>query len=260
MKLARRTPRLLGLAAAFVVAASAASAVPIGWSADGNADTFTPNGVVTSIPGISTYYYVSTAGGPTGVGQLPGIGGTNGSTLTSPVFAVNAGSKLEFNFNYVTSDGAGYADYAWAQVIDALDPTETILLFTARTTPGGDTVPGFDLPDLGEGVSLEPESTPIIDGGPMWAQLGENSGSCFSTGCGYTDWIKATYEFAEAGQFRLQFGVSNWDDEIYHSGMAMAGTTIDGVPIDPIPLPAAGWLLLGGLGALMAVRRRQKAA
>ena len=29
-------------------------------------------------------------------------------------------------------------------------------------------------------------------------------------------------------------------------------------PIDPIPLPAAGWLLLGGLGGLAAMKRRRK--
>ena len=260
MKPSRKTPKLLGLAAAFMMVASTASALPIGWSAEGNADLFTPNGVVTSLPGVSTYYYVSTAGGPTGVGQLPGIGGTNGSTLTSPIFAANMGSQLEFNFNYVTSDGAGFADYAWAQVVNAADPTETILLFTARTTPGGDTVPGFGLPPIDPGVTLEPPSTPIIPGGPLWAQLGGSSGSCYSTGCGYTGWVKATYEFAQAGNFQLQFGVSNFLDQIYHSGMAISGTTIDGVPIDPIPLPAAGWLLLGGMGALIAVRRRKKTA
>lgn len=31
------------------------------------------------------------------------------------------------------------------------------------------------------------------------------------------------------------------------------------VRIDPIPLPAAGWLLLGGLGGLAAMKRRKKA-
>lgn len=38
------------------------------------------------------------------------------------------------------------------------------------------------------------------------------------------------------------------------------GSVTPGQPMAPIPLPAAGWLLVGGLGALAAVRRRKQAA
>ncbi len=264
MKLASDSPRLLGITVAFVMAASGATALPIGWSAVGDAGTFTPNGVVSSLPEISTYYYVSTANGIDGVGALAGAGGdgipTNGSTLISPVFSAAVGSSLGFKFNYVTSDDAIFADYAWAQVINVDDPSGSLLLFTARSTLGGDTVPGFSMPALAEGLTLDPPATPIIPGGPLWDQLGEDSGECWFTGCGYTGWINGTYEFTQAGNFRLQFGVTNWNDSFFHSGMAIAGTTIDGVPIAVIPLPAAGWLLLGGLGALAVVRRRRSAA
>lgn len=258
--------RVSALAFLFGSAASMAAATTV----VGNGGTFTPNGVVTALPGISTYYYVSTAGGISGVGALPGVGGSgdpsNGSTLTLPAFSVSPGAILAFNFNYVTSDGAGFADYAWAQLIAPDDPSFALLLFTARTTPDGNTVPGFGMPALGEGVVLDPAETPIIPGAPSWAQLGGDSGSCFggpSGGCGYTGWIEASYEFAEAGTFALQFGVTNWNDTMFQSGMAVAGTTIDGVPVDPvapIPLPAAGWMLLGGLGAMAALRRRRKPA
>lgn len=35
---------------------------------------------------------------------------------------------------------------------------------------------------------------------------------------------------------------------------------VNAITVAPVPLPAGAWLLLGGLGALVAVRRKQKAA
>ncbi len=96
---------------------------------------------------------------------------TNGSYLTSPTFAANAGAALEFYFNYITSDGDEYIEYAWAELIDTSDDSSTIL-FTARTTASGDTVPGNGLPGLAPGVTLTPASTPIIPGGPDWSPSG----------------------------------------------------------------------------------------
>jgi hypothetical protein len=37
------------------------------------------------------------------------------------------------------------------------------------------------------------------------------------------------------------------------------GFTFDGAAVNVVPLPAAGWMLIAGLGGLMALRRRQKA-
>ena len=80
----------------------------------GACGTLGANGVVIAPPSGGTYTYVTTEGGVSGAGQLPGEGGTNGSLYTTSAFGAAAGDDLEFWFNYVTSDGSGYADYAWA--------------------------------------------------------------------------------------------------------------------------------------------------
>jgi hypothetical protein len=43
-------------------------------------------------------------------------------------------------------------------------------------------------------------------------------------------------------------------------GAALVSITVDDPTLAPIPLPAAAWLLMGGLGALGAVARRKRAA
>lgn len=245
--------------------------IPTGWIANGTAGTGTADGDVVAAPTVSGgYTYVSTSGGTNGVGALAGVGGdgtpTNGSNLTTSVFTASAGDVLQFFFNYVTSDGAGYADYAWARVLDTMD-TQVALLFTARTTPGGNSVPGFAMPT--PEATLDPADVLITDNATIWSALDGDSGGCFSTGCGLTGWVESNYTLALAGDYKLQFGVTNWDDTAYASGLAIAGANIGGVAIDPtdpvdppstVPLPAAGWLLIAGLGGLSALRRRRKAA
>lgn len=239
-----------------------ASALPAGWSSLGNAGTLGANGVVTASPQGGSYQYVSTSGGISGLGLGLGSEGygseTTGSAATTGAFNATAGDDLQFYFNYVTSDGAGYADYAWVRLLDAArNPYAT--LFTARTTPDGDTVPGYEMPDLDPRVSLDPISTEIIPGAPVWSALGDNSGTCYHVGCGYTDWIGMTYTFEDSGIFFLEFGVVNWDDDNFSSGLAFDGIVVGGVAIDPQPVSAPGTLTLFGIALLgLAGLRRRK--
>lgn len=145
----------------------------------------TANGVVTAPPAFGPQYrYVSTYNGVEGAGQIDAAGGVNGSSYTTDVFSANAGSVLSFYFNYVTSDGAGFSDYAWSALLDSTGASVVDYIFTARTTASGDTVPGFGLPGLN--AVLSPASTPIIGGAPTWAEFGGSSGGCYAAGCGYT--------------------------------------------------------------------------
>ena len=234
-----------GIATSLVLTAGGAMAQ----TCVGACGTDTANGVVSNPPGFSSYYYVTTSGGALGAGQIPGIAnGTNGSLYTSATFSATANSTLTFEFNYVTSDGSGFPDYAWSALIPSGDPSSPTYLFTAATEPTGDTSPGQGLP--ANSATLNPPTSAIIPGGPTWTELGSYSGFCYAAGCGYTGWIASTYTIATAGTYQIEFGVTNQNDQLYDSGLAFAGLEENGNPIGT-PEPAT-WVMMAvgfvGLG------------
>ena len=258
--------RLLTIFLAAGLTSAAANASPVfsggipgGWSSLGNAGTDGSDGVVGLAPGSTTPYgWVSTYKGVNGVG-LQGIGGsgnaTTGSTLTTSYFSVGANTSLSFYFNYVTSDGAGFADYGWARLLDG-SGKQVALLFTARTTPGGNSVPGFSMP--APDATLTPGNVGILTG-TGWSPLGpDDSGKCYDIGCGHTGWIHSVYNIMDAGSYALQFGVVNWNDQLYQSGLAFDGILAGGKPIEDLPEPASLALIGMGLLGFGLSRRRNK--
>jgi hypothetical protein len=100
--------------------------------------------------GQASYGYVATAGSAAyGVAPLTLDGNsrgeqTNGSSWTSGLFNATAGDQIDVWFNYASTDGKGFDDFAWARLLDATSGDLVAWLFTARSSNSntGNIVPG----------------------------------------------------------------------------------------------------------------------
>ncbi|GGY57936.1 NF038132 family protein [Pseudoduganella albidiflava] len=231
--------------------------IPAGWQCAGDCGTAPEDGNITLAPGGGTQYgWVSTVNGAAGV-LLPGVSAPAdsiaGSALRSHLFTAQAGDALHFAFNYITTDGGDFSDYAWVRLLNG-DGSQAALLATARTSPGGGAVPGFGMP--AGAATLDPPFSDVEGLAPSWSPLGDDSGTCYiPDNCGQTGWIGAAYTIAAAGEYTLEFGVVNWVDRGADTGLAFDAITLDGVPLAPVPEPGRLGMLMTGALLLALIRR-----
>lgn len=277
---------LIKLSVAMVLAMPAAHAQSLAvgaaqWTATGTAGVIAGDGTVPVSPtGNTQFGYISTADGVFGTSPLvlksEGAGNenqTNGTKIVSSSFNAGANDSLTLYFNYVSTDGRGYDDYAWARLVNASSNNTAAWLFTARSTnsANGNVVPGNvlkrqtdkDLPTELDAVLNDGNTVGFNVASTVWAPLGYSSGICWDSAntCGPTGWIKSSYTVANSGTYFLEFGVNNWGDEAYDSALAFdfAGlqrANFNGIAA-PVPEPETYALLLAGLGMVAAVVRRR---
>jgi len=254
------------VAALLAIGASAASAqafsvgLPAGWECVGHCGTAAADGDVPLAPGGgSRYGFVTTASDVFGVSPWQLGPEFTGSRLRSAPFAGAAGATIALSFDYLTSDAGGYADYAWVRLLRAGDDSQAALLFTLRSTESGSIGAGEDMP-LPE-AALDPAVVEMHGPGPTWSRLGQQPGLCWGDlpGCGSTGWVGASYALAEGGSFRLEFGVVNWIDSSFQSGLAFDTITVSGVSVvSVVPEPQAWALMAGGLVLVAGAARRTR--
>lgn len=275
---------VLGTVVTPVANASNISISGINWNASGAAGIIYGNSTVNKSPiGNEQFGYVTTYKGIEGVSPLllrdEGQGNenqTNGSKIQSGEFNASANDNLTLYFNYVSTDGRGYDDYAWARLVNAGTNDTAAWLFTARSNNSarGNVVPGDvlnrqvdnNLPDELDAVLNDGNRIDFDVSGTNWIPLGDSSGSCWDKAntCGPSGWIKSEYSFTAQGAYFLEFGVINWGDNLFNTALAFdfgglqqsnfSGVTV--VPQAPVPLPGGFFLMLAGLG-LMGVTSRK---
>lgn len=133
---------------------------------------------------------------------------TNGSTWTSGPFNATAGDQIDVWFNYASTDGKGFDDYAWG-----------LLAGCRQRRPGGLALHGTQLQfqhrqhragRRGDEEGIDPRdrivnydsykfTSKTVDDPIDWQPLGGSNGTCWrdnAAGCGFTGWLQSCHAFA----------------------------------------------------------------
>jgi hypothetical protein len=294
MKISR--PFLFTLSALAMIQAHAAqsaetSVADLTWFATGAAGLIgSTDTVPVSATGNTNFGFVTTAGGAGHFGSADNVspldlksdgkgneGTNNGSKIVSGAFTGIEDNTLSLQFNYISTDGRGYDDYAWARLVNAGTNDTAAWLFTARSTNSarGNVVPGDvlnrqvdkDAPDELDAVLNNGDSIGFNVSSTVWQPLGGFSGYCWDDAntCGPSGWIQSEYTFTATGSYYLEFGVANWGDEVYDSALAFDfnGLNAANFPNAPlitaVPEPETYAMMLAGLALLGSRVRRSRA-
>lgn len=196
-------------------------------------------------------------------GSTPIPGGTAGSLLLLPAFALADGDVLLLDLNFLTNDGNGFNDFAVAQLVASGTLDLIATLYTADTTGAGiQSAPCLGCPAgaISPGVILSP-SPAFLDGVATGPLSGTTYGpDKFGGGAGgATGWVTSAF-MPGAGSYQLAFAVSDVDDTRTNSALAVDDIRVDsGSQHGPIiPEPDSLLLLSAGLVGLFAARRLQR--
>jgi hypothetical protein len=239
------------------------------WTCVGHCGASAADGDIARSPLDNPAHGYVTTSGSTAYGASPLVldsnsrgSETNASVITSAAFHATRGDAIDVHFNYISTDGKGFDDYAWARLVAAGDGQLVAWLFTARSSNSatGNIVPGdvlrrdeFDPRAVIVNYDSFDFTSKTVDDPVNWSLLGTSNGTCWrdnAAGCGYTGWLQSHHGFAAAGDYRLEVGVVNWGDEAYDSGLAF---DLAGLTAAPVPEPAA-WQLLAAAGLLGCLR------